>query len=70
MASAKRGKLSGPKRLPKADVEAIFDILGAANPDPKTELEFVNPYTLLVADFEGAPVRARLSRPLCSGFRA
>ena len=49
MAQTKRGKLSAPKRLPKADVEAIFDMLGAANPDPKTELAFVNPYTLLVA---------------------
>ncbi len=49
MERTKRGKLSGVKRLPKADVEAIFDTLGAANPDPRTELEFVNPYTLLVA---------------------
>lgn len=37
------------RRLPKADVQAIFDTLGAANPAPKTELEFVNAYTLLVA---------------------
>lgn len=37
------------RRLPKADVEAIFDALGAANPEPKTELAFVNAYTLLVA---------------------
>ncbi|WP_199556116.1 endonuclease III [Sandaracinobacteroides hominis] len=35
--------------MPRADVEAMFDTLGAANPSPKTELEFVNPYTLLVA---------------------
>lgn len=49
MQPAKRGKLSGAKGLPKADVEAIFDLLGAANPDPRTELAFVNPYTLLVA---------------------
>jgi endonuclease-3 len=56
MATVPRGKLSGAKaktpprrRLPKADVQAIFDRLGAANPAPKTELEFVNPYTLLVA---------------------
>ncbi len=53
---AGRGKVSGTKgkapvrrRLPKAEVQAIFDTLGAANPAPKTELEFVNPYTLLVA---------------------
>ena len=55
MLQAKRGRLSAPRPpssprpLPRADVDAIFDILGAANPDPKTELEFVNAYTLLVA---------------------
>ncbi|MCG2840490.1 endonuclease III [Sandaracinobacter sp. RS1-74] len=48
MREAKRPR-STAKRLPQAEVDAIFDILGAANPDPKTELEFVNPYTLLVA---------------------
>lgn len=37
-----------PRRLGRA-AAAIFDTLGAANPDPHTELEFVNPYTLLVA---------------------
>jgi len=37
------------RRIPKADAEAIFDTLGAANPAPKTELDFVNAYTLLVA---------------------
>jgi endonuclease-3 len=49
MLKAKRGRLSAPKRLTKAEVEDVFDILGAENPDPKTELEFVNAYTLLVA---------------------
>ena len=53
-----RGKLSGTPRpakrparrlIPKADADAIFDTLGAANPEPRTELDFVNPYTLLVA---------------------
>ncbi len=47
MAAKPRAKAWKP--LPRADVEAIFDTLGAANPEPKTELEFVNPYTLLVA---------------------
>lgn len=51
--SGKSGKLSSKararRRLPKAEVQAIFDTLGAANPVPKTELEFVNVYTLLVA---------------------
>ena len=37
------------RKLPKADVEAIFDALGAANPSPKTELNYGNPYQLLVA---------------------
>lgn len=37
------------KKMPKADSEAIFDALGAANPAPKTELNYSNPYTLLVA---------------------
>jgi endonuclease-3 len=60
MATVPRGKVSGAKaktppkvsarrRLPKAEVQAIFDMLGAVNPAPKTELEFVNAYTLLVA---------------------
>lgn len=39
----------GRKRVTKAEAAAIFDILGAENPDPKTELEYRNPYTLLVA---------------------
>ena len=30
----------------------IFATLARANPDPKTELEYVNPYTLLVAVVE------------------
>lgn len=32
-----------------ADIAKMFDILSQANPDPKTELIFKNPYTLLVA---------------------
>ncbi|MBI2979075.1 MAG: endonuclease III, partial [Rhodospirillales bacterium] len=32
-----------------ADVEAFYGRLAAANPAPKGELDFVNPYTLLVA---------------------
>src|SRR5208282_3320065 len=32
-----------------ARTEAIFDRLAAANPTPKGELEYVNPFTLLVA---------------------
>jgi endonuclease-3 len=37
------------KGLPKADVEAIFGAFAAANPEPKGELDYVNPFTLLVA---------------------
>ncbi len=32
-----------------AEIEAFFARLAAANPEPETELHFVNPYTLLVA---------------------
>ena len=38
-----------PKGLPKADVEAIFGAFAASNPEPKGELDYVNPFTLLVA---------------------
>jgi endonuclease-3 len=34
---------------PKVDAEAFFRRLAAANPDPRGELEYINPYTLLVA---------------------
>ena len=35
--------------MKKADVATFFDRLAAALPEPKGELEYVNPYTLLVA---------------------
>ncbi|MDP1730892.1 MAG: endonuclease III [Devosia sp.] len=41
-----------PKRptcLPPQDVEAIFGAFAAANPEPKGELDYTNPFTLLVA---------------------
>ena len=37
------------KRMPRADVEAIFGAFAAALPEPKGELDYVNPFTLLVA---------------------
>jgi endonuclease-3 len=37
------------KRLTKAQAEALYARLAEARPDPKTELEYKNPYTLLVA---------------------
>ena len=38
-----------PRGLSKADAETLYQRLSADRPDPRTELEFVNPYTLLVA---------------------
>ena len=35
--------------MKKADVEEFFDRLAAADPEPKGELDFINPFTLLVA---------------------
>ena len=33
----------------KAEVEEAFRRFAAANPDPRTELQYINPFTLLVA---------------------
>jgi len=35
--------------MKKADIDAFYRRLAAANPAPRSELEFVDPYTLLVA---------------------
>jgi endonuclease-3 len=43
---AARGKRS---RLTRAEIEALFSRLQEKNPDPRGELEFKNPFTLLVA---------------------
>ena len=37
------------RKMILADIEYLFQILSKANPNPKTELEFNSPYTLLVA---------------------
>lgn len=37
------------KKLTPAQVREIFERLAKARPDPRTELDYVNPYTLLVA---------------------
>jgi endonuclease-3 len=37
------------KRLTKAKAERLYARLAEMRPDPRTELEYVNPYTLLVA---------------------
>jgi endonuclease-3 len=38
-----------PKPFSKAEVEEFFARLKKHTPDPKTELQYINPYTLLVA---------------------
>jgi endonuclease III len=39
----------GRSRLSRAEIETFYGRLQAANPEPKGELAFVDPYTLLVA---------------------
>jgi endonuclease-3 len=43
------GPEPAPARLRPADVEALFARLAAANPAPRTELNYTDPFTLLVA---------------------
>lgn len=38
-----------PKRLTKAKAETLYARLAEIRPEPKTELDYTNPYTLLVA---------------------
>ncbi len=42
-------KRAAPSRAAQARVAEIFERLAAAMPDPKTELEYINDFTLLVA---------------------
>jgi len=37
------------RRIKPKDVERFFELLAAQRPNPETELEYLNPYTLLVA---------------------
>jgi endonuclease-3 len=46
---AKAAVLGRPPRLNRAEVEEIFARFAKAEPDPKTELKYKNPFTLLVA---------------------
>jgi endonuclease-3 len=48
-ATAAKPHRRGPTALPAEAVEEIFRRLQSANPEPKGELEHINPYTLLVA---------------------
>jgi endonuclease-3 len=47
--AGKSGSLRKPKRLSTNEVEAVFSAFAKLNPEPKGELEHVNPFTLLVA---------------------
>ena len=38
-----------PRRMPAKDVAEFFSRLAANDPDPRSELQYINPYTLLVA---------------------
>lgn len=38
-----------PRRLTRAEAETLYERLAASRPDPHTELEYKNPYTLLVS---------------------
>src|SRR6201995_215748 len=48
-AVAKRQKSQAPKPWTEAEVREAFERFRKANPDPRGELEHLNPYTLLVA---------------------
>jgi endonuclease-3 len=50
-AGARRAPVSAKRKskLSKAEIEGLFRRLRDANPEPRSELEYVNPYTLLVA---------------------
>ena len=49
MAPHNADALSWPMRMKKDNIEPFFEILSADLPEPKTELDYVNTYTLLVA---------------------
>ena len=38
-----------PKKLTRAEAGQLYEKLAAARPDPKTELDYANPFTLVVA---------------------
>ncbi|MAI91048.1 endonuclease III [Ponticaulis sp.] len=46
---AKKPRKSAPRRFSKAKAAELFAILAEDRPDPHTELDFVNAYTLVVA---------------------
>ncbi len=48
-AAARMPRPKRPKKLARAEIAEIFRRLADANPEPRSELEYVNPFTLLVA---------------------
>ena len=48
-AAARTARPKRPKKLARAEIAEIFRRLQDANPEPRSELEYVNPFTLLVA---------------------
>lgn len=48
-AAKRKAKKAARSRLTRAEIETLFRRLQAKDPEPKGELQFVNPYTLLVA---------------------
>jgi endonuclease III len=42
-------KSVGKSKLTRADAAALYAALAKSNPEPRTELDFINPYTLVVA---------------------
>ena len=47
--NTKTKKKRAPRTMPKAKAHELYALLAADRPDPHTELNFVNPYTLVVA---------------------
>jgi len=48
-APARARRRRAPRTMDRAKAEALFATLAADRPDPHTELDFVNPFTLVVA---------------------
>ena len=48
-AAARAPKTKRVRPFSKAEVEEFYRLLSASRPIPRTELEFINPFTLLVA---------------------
>lgn len=47
--TTKRAKAAKPKLMTKPEVRAFIEALAHANPDPKSDLVYTDPYTLLVS---------------------